>query len=51
MDRSRKNENMFIVNRHIPMNRACRVRSSSVTQGGLKLHQRAEIKGFRGQGC
>lgn len=28
MDRSRRNENMFIVKRHIPMNRACGERGS-----------------------
>lgn len=30
MDRSRRNENMFIVERHIPMNRARGVRSIDV---------------------
>lgn len=51
MDRSRRNENMFIVKRHIPMNRACRVRSidvKKVNTAGLKtLETKGSQRSYR----
>ena len=45
MDRSRRNENMFIVKRHIPMNRARRVRSIDVKKVNTAGLKSLEIKG------
>lgn len=45
MDRSRRNENMFIVKRHIPMNRACGVCSIDVKKVNTAGLKSLEIKG------
>lgn len=47
MDRSRRNENMFIVKRHIPMNRACGVRSLDVKSTEVNTKKILKTRHFR----
>ena len=47
MDRSRRNENMFIVKRHIPMNRAFGMRSLDVKSTEVNTKKVLKTRHFR----